>query len=139
MILLYWNHGENERRTKQEKKEENIMKKDTSIKTASILAGMAAALSFAAFMPATAYAAGILNLVPAESQAVDTSGPRFVATPYTHYMDVSESQKVDTGGPRFVAAPSTHYMDVSESQALDTRSDTPAAAHRTGDNKITSN
>ncbi len=97
-------------------------------KVVSILVVVLGVLSVAALMPRTSYALltdpylitpvpqHFVDLVPSESMPVDTTGPKFVATPSDHYKDVSESQKFDRTVPKFVATPSYHSLDVSESQ-----------------------
>ena len=98
---------------------------------ATVFAGIVGALALVALIPISAYAGPdtiFSKMVPSETQAVDTSGPAFVATPSDHYMDVSESQKVDTSGPAFVVTPANDYaagslvarMAPSETQKVDT-------------------
>ncbi len=108
-------------------------------KAVSILAGIAGALSLMALMPVPAHAQPdtiFARIVPSETQAVDTSGPAFVATPSKHYMDVSESQEVDTSGPAFVVTPTNDNaarsiiarMAPSETQGVDTGVNAQAVA-----------
>ena len=81
-------------------------------KPATVFACIVDALALVTLVPISAYAGPdtiFSKIVPSETQAVDTSGPAFVATPSTHYMDVyaagsivsriapSEIQKLDTG------------------------------------------
>ncbi len=105
---------------KQERKEKSNMKK-----VLFVLVGVLGVLSVAALMPKTSYAFdpylirpvdNIVTLAPSESMPVDTTAPKFVATPSYHESDVSESRKFDATVPKFVATPSYHSLDVSESQ-----------------------
>jgi hypothetical protein len=74
----------------------------------------------------------INEVVPAESQAADPCGEKFVAAPSNAYMAAAESQAVDRTGPRFMAGLSNDYMAAAESQVVD-RTGTPWLASKKHD------